>query len=118
MTPIEVVQRYLRTVTDTPVVWKVPTKRPRLFVRVDQGAPQGVNEVADRALVIVQVYGDDLDAVVDLAIALREAMRDIDLHDVHALGWGGDTGPVEYPDPDIPETHRWQFSGQLLQALR
>ena len=116
VTPIEVVQAVCRGVADAPVVSKVPRNRPGLFVRVDQAAPRVLSPVHQRARVIVQVYGHDLDEVMGLAYELRARLVDVSAH--HALAYGCDEvdGPHDVPDPDVPDCFRWQITGLLYMA--
>nr|DAP87462.1 MAG TPA: tail completion protein [Caudoviricetes sp.] len=117
LTGIELVQQVCRGLVDVPVVSKVPMKRPELFVRVDSGAPRRINPLQDQVRIIVQVYGVDLEQVIETAHDLHEALLDISVLHSYAFGWDVDTGPYEFPDPDIPD-HRWQFSGTLyMQAF-
>lgn len=116
LTPIEIVQRNLRRVVSVPAVSKVPRDRPHLFVRVDMGAPQRINLIQYRTQIIVQVYGDDQGEVIDLLFSLQPHLENMDITDPLVSGWEEDTGPVEFPDPDIPQ-FRWQLVGQLFHTL-
>jgi len=107
----------IRSQMTTTVVHKVPRPRPPLFIRIDQAAPRRVNPVTDVTTVFVQVYGPDLDTAVDLIDRLRDLCFDLELLDDRVLGWSEDSGPVDYPDPDLPDVSRWQFIGTLTQAL-
>ena len=76
-TPIEIVMRNLDP--GCPVVSKVPTVRPELFVRVDMGAPDRISLVQYRTQIIIQVYGDDLEQVLKTIFGLQpqlETMED------------------------------------------
>ncbi|MBC3186289.1 hypothetical protein H7347_06845 [Corynebacterium sp. zg-331] len=116
ITPIELVQRGLRRVTTAPVVSKVPNPRPPLFVRVDSSTSRALSPVHAQALVIIQVYGLDLEEVLTTVSACRQYLTDrIDADDPLVFGWGEHT-LVEFPDPDIPDT-RWQLTGQLIYTL-
>lgn len=116
ITAIETVQQFLRTVVDVPVVSKVPMNTPEVFVRVTQSPPRRYTPITDRSLVIVQVYGTDLGAVVDLIAEIREHMFSMEQATSTVLGWQEESGPVEFADPDM-DCFRWQLTGQLFQAL-
>lgn len=116
ITPIEIVRRNLAPYAIVPVVSKVPMERPPLFIRVDMGAPQRTSLIQYRTLIIVQVYGDDLDQVLDLLFALQPALEYMDVVDPLVSGWEEDTGPVEFPDPDISQ-FRWQLTGNLYHTI-
>lgn len=116
ITPIEIVQRNLRPYAGVPVVSKVPTTRPDLFIRVDMGAPQRETLVSYHTMIIVQVYGTDLEQVLDTIFGLQPRLEAMDVTDPLVLGWEEETGPVDFPDPDIPQ-HRWQLVGQLTHSL-
>lgn len=114
ITPIEVVQRNL--VVPFPVVSKVPNVRPDTFVRVDMSAPNRRNLIQYGTLVIVQVYSVDLGTCLDLFDVLHAQLERMPAVDPLVSGWDENTGPHEFPDPDIP-MHRWQMTGQLYHTL-
>lgn len=95
---------------------KVPTSRPPLFIRVDMGAPQRNNIIQYQTQIIIQVYGDDLSAVLDTIFGVQAYLESMDMIDPLVSGWDEETGPVEFPDPDIPQ-HRWQLVGQLYHTI-
>ena len=116
ITPTEIVQQHLMQVVDVDVVSKVPADRPSLFVRVDTGAPQPETKVSYLTTVIVQVYGVDLEQVIDLIDTCRHALESIDARD-DVYWWDETSGPYEFPDPDLSEVHRWQLVGQLTHHM-
>ena len=117
VTAIEVIQRYLRPIVDVSVVSKVPTSRPDLFVRIDQGTPKRINPVTDENIVFVQVYGVDLEEVLALIGAIQEHLFLIDMRDPFVQSWDETEGPHEYSDPDIPGVNRWQMAGTLATTI-
>lgn len=118
ITAIELVQAQLRReIPGLVVVSKVPTKTPKLFVRVDQSAAYQQSLITGRSYATVQVYGADLEQVIDTADTASEALNDIALNDARALDWQRDTLPQEFPDPELSTMHRWQFTGQLIHLL-
>lgn len=116
ITPIEIMQRLIRPVVDVDVVSKVPRELPRLFVRVDMGAPQRINLDQVETLIIVQAYGQELGEVIDLLSLIYKHLDENAVLDPDVSSWDDTTLPVEHPDPDISE-HRWQFTGQLIHTL-
>lgn len=116
MTPIELVQHACRLVTDVPVVSKVPMERPPLFVRVDQAAPRVLSPVHQRCRVMVQVYGQDLEEVLELSDQLRRQLEDFDMCHDRAFGSEEIDGPVDFQDPDSPEIQRWQITALIYMA--
>ena len=118
ITAIEVIQRYLRPIIDVPVASKVPTRRPDLFVRIDQGTPKRINPVTDENIVFVQVYGVDLEEVLALIGAIQEHLFLIDTRDPFVQGWHETEGPHDYPDPDLDgSVFRWQMAGLLATTI-
>ena len=108
----------LRGVAGCPVVTLVPRKATPLFIRVDIGAFTATSPASQAGLVALQAYGDDLDEAVDLILSLREYLLDGVFHnDAKLLGWEEEAGPHIFPDPDIPDKHRWQITGQLTTTL-
>ena len=101
-----------------PVVHKVPEDRPELFVRVDQAAPRRTTPITDVTTTFVQVYGPDVDSAADLIDLIREFCFDLQFYDDRVLGWEEDSGPIDFPDPDLPHVIRYQFIGTLTQALQ
>ena len=116
ISPLQLVQRHLRKATGFPVVSKVPVDRPDRFVRVDQGAPQRINLDQYQTTIIVQVYDQSRAAGFHLISDLLRFLEfDMD-HDDDVSMWEAD-GPVDFPDPDLPQLSRWQFTGQLITTL-
>lgn len=92
----------------------VPAAPPDQFVRVDAGAPVAETLVSWRTLIIVQCYGEHLE---DVLAEIESCYEDLHMIDQRGdvLGWDFETGPTEFPDPDIPNKPRWQFTGYLTQ---
>lgn len=114
LTPTDIVMRNLDP--GCPVVSKVPTERPSLFVRIDMGAPDRISLIQYRTQIIVQVYGDDLEEVLRTIFDLQPQLESMDMKDPLVSGWEESTGAVEFADPDIPQ-YRWQFTGDLYTTL-
>lgn len=92
----------------------VPADRPDFFIRVDASNPVPLSPVHESTLMAVQVYGLNLDQVVDTAGLVRRFLADrVYVGSDHILGWEEQAGPHDFPDPDIPRQHRWQLTGSL-----
>lgn len=113
LTALDIVVSHITRKVDVHVSRKVPMDRPDLFVRVDQGAPFMPNPITETNIVFVQVYGEDLEEVLDLIGAVRELLADLDMIDDRVQGWAETEGPHEYPDPDLQQAIRWQLAGEL-----
>lgn len=116
ITPLELVIGLLAARLDCPVVSKVPSTRPKFFVRVDQSAPRAFGPSQDSTLIIVQVYGIDLERVLTTIGEIRRFLR-FEVEHPNVVGFTEDSGPVEFPDDDLPAVHRWQLTGDLYTDL-
>lgn len=114
--PDEIVLRNLVPAVDVPVVTKVPRDRPGVFVRVDMGAPQRINLVQYRTLIVVQVYAPDDTTAIDVLVHLQGHLEVMDMRDPLVSGWDEETGPVPFPDPDLDNVARWQITGVLFNT--
>src|SRR5699024_5763843 len=101
---------------DCPVVSKVPTERPSLFVRIDMGAPDRISLVQYRKQIIVQVYVDDFVQVLQAIVNLQPHLETMDMREPLVSGCDDSTGPVDFADPDIPQS-RWLLTGALCTTL-
>lgn len=117
-TGVEVVLGFLRGLDlGVPVVSRVPATRPPEFIRVTQAGVRRTNVITDRSLVVVQTYAPGVDRAWELAQTLREKLIDELELLPNVFGWEEQSGPVEFPDPDLPTVFRIQMTGYLLQAL-
>lgn len=121
VTALELVISALRQVVGVPVVSLVPRNPPPVFVRVEQAAPVGFSPSHDRVMIIAQVYGEQtrLEEVLRTIGVCRDFLR-FELSNVvpQLVGFNEISGPVEFPDPDIADTHtRWQLVGNVIHAL-
>lgn len=113
--PIEIMLANLRKITGVTTVTKVPSRTPDLFVRVTSAAPHLASPAHEQTGMTVQVYGRDLERVLEtLRVARNYLEREIYAANPQVAGWQEVSGPMEFPDPDIEEDfYRWQFSGEL-----
>lgn len=65
---------------------------------------------------IVQVYSADMGVAIDLFDVLQPQLENMPVVDPLVSGWVEQTGPYEFPDPDIP-MFRWQLTGELFHTL-
>ncbi|KGM18146.1 hypothetical protein [Corynebacterium auriscanis] len=108
----------LRGVVECPVVTLVPRKAVELFVRVDAAAITAKAPTLQSGLVAIQVYGADLEAVIDTIQTIRLHLIDGAFHrSDKLLGWDEEAGPHDFPDPDTPDIFRWQITGELFTTL-
>lgn len=100
------------------VFTKVPMKRPNTFIRVDLGPGKNASPVAEQRLVAVQVYSTDVETVTDLVYKTRFYLMDRVYQDSpKVLWWEEESGPHEWPDPDLTSVFRWQITGNLTLTL-
>lgn len=116
ITPIEVVQRNLVS-TGLTVVSKVPADRPDSFIRVDMAPPRRNNLIQYATGIIVQVYSTSLGTAIDTFDSVQADLEHMAAVDPLVSGWEEQNGPYEFPDPDLPDVHRWQMTGQLFHTL-
>lgn len=117
ITPLEIAIQHVKKATTIPVFSKVPTERPGLFCRVDQGTPRMVNPITEQSVVFIQVYGGELEEVLGHIGAIRNHFWDLDTHDLRVQGWEETEGPHEVPDPDLSGIVRWQIAGVLSYTI-
>lgn len=118
VTPTERLLAAIRDEFGVKAATKLPRDYAGLFVRVDPSGPRPLSPVSEESLTAVQVYGDDLEEVLDLIYRLRFFLQDdVYTRDVNILWWGETTGPHEFPDPDTTGLHRWQLIGLLTTAM-
>jgi len=96
----------------------VPMEHPSLFVRVDFGSGRADTPITETRLVAIQVYGDNMNNVVDLAYNLRMFLMDrVYATNPKIVWWDEQAGPHEFPDPDLETVFRWQITGNLTLTL-
>lgn len=115
---IEIVQHLIRQGVgkQIPVVSKVPTQHPEVFIRVDQAAPVVLSPVHERTRVIVQVYGLNRYETYALARLCRDVLQAGEGRHRSIYGVEEMRGPEEMLDPDLPEVSRWQIHGIIYTA--
>ncbi|DAZ90349.1 hypothetical protein [Mycobacteroides abscessus] len=90
---------------------------PSKFIRVTRISPGGMlNRVTDLAHLLIECWADDGEGE-SLANAARGVLRASAGHTIASgfiRSFGNDSGPVDFPDPDVPSHDRYQFTGDLL----
>jgi len=96
---------------------KMPKTWPHGFIRVDRAGGGMRVLVTDFARILCECYGASIGVVEDvtgLAIqALTSAEGEI-FDGVFVRGFENIEGPVNFPQPIVPDLCRWQFQGDLL----
>lgn len=118
VTPVERLMAALRNEFDVRVATQLPRNHSGLFIRVDPAGSKSLTPASEQSLCTVQVYGDDLDSVLDLIYRVRFFLTDVVYsRDDNILWWAEETGPHNFPDPDTTEFYRWQLVGLLTTAF-
>lgn len=85
-----------------------------VFIRVDPAGATKSTPVSEETMFAVQVYGADLEEVLETMGDLRDFLdRDVYVGDPSILWWSEMTGPHDFPDPDVDDVERWQLTGVL-----
>lgn len=94
------------------------TPRPERFVKVSRVGGNQPHPATDNARLLVECFAKDTaqcEAMCNTArAALHNAAGTIVADDVFIRSWGNETGPQDFPHPDILEYDRWQLQGDLL----
>lgn len=101
---------------------KLPARnRPDRFVRVSRVGGQLDNIATDAARVLVECFARDVAEVEAMCNTARTALRNAGgttvtttAGDVFVRCWDENSGPADFPHPDLIEWDRWQFAGELL----
>lgn len=95
--------------------------RPDRFVRVTRTGG-GRNHVAtDTARILVECYAKDVAQVEAMCATASAALfnaggTSVTSDDITMFvrAWNETSGPTDYPNPEVLEYERWQFTGELL----
>jgi hypothetical protein len=101
---------------------KLPARqRPDRFVRVTRTGGVLDNIATDGARILVECYAKDVSQVEAMCNTARTALRNAggttvasDDVEMFVRAWQETSGPADYPNPEIVEFERWQFTGELL----
>lgn len=99
----------------------VPADAPPVMVTVTRTGGSYINPVTDQVHLAIGVYANTQGDSERLAGQLRHALVSAEWAGLrirgHLLrGWVEMGGPARFPDPDIPDKIRFQFSGALLAS--
>jgi hypothetical protein len=97
--------------TVKPRVW------PRLFVMITRSGGGLTFPNTDTARLLVECWADSDAACEALTNECRAALRNtqgVTIDGVFLRGFDNEQGPVQLPDPDVPDHRRWQFQGDLM----
>ena len=101
---------------------KLPAhSRPERFVRVSRVGGGQDHQATDVARLLVECYAKDIGQVEAMCNSVRAAMRNAagttvatTSGGVFVRGWDNESGPVDYPNPEVLDFDRWQLTGDLL----
>lgn len=101
---------------------KLPANaRPDRFVKVSRVGGDLDNIATDRARILVECYAKDVGQVEAMCNTARTALRNAggttvtaDNISMFIRAWDETSGPADYPNPDVIDFERWQFTGELL----
>jgi hypothetical protein len=117
---LKIARQVLDTALTLPVSTKVPLERPNKFVTVGRAGGSRPNLVTDTVRLLCQVYwlstdlgvGNVEDTCNEAIAALQDAQGTLVL-EAFIRGFDNISGPVDFPDPDVPDMERWQFQGDF-----
>lgn len=104
---------------------KLPARnRPDRFVKVSRTGGGQSNPVTDRARILVECFGRTSADVENMCNTARAVLRNSQSTTVTPSGgppmfirsYGNESGPVDFPHPDILDYERWQFTAELWIA--
>lgn len=101
---------------------KMPShERPARFVRVSRVGGRRVNITTDNARILVECFAHTIDEVEPMAASASEALLNsggttvtTTSGNVFIRGWDNESGPVDFPHPDLLDYERWQLHGDLV----
>lgn len=101
---------------------KLPAhNRPDRFVKVSRVGGEISNIATDSARILVECYAKDVGQVEAMCNTARAALSNAggttvtaDEQSMFVRCWDETSGPTDYPNPEVIEFERWQFTGELL----
>lgn len=98
-----------------------PNNRPERFVRVTR-VGGGLDHIAtDIARILVECFAKDVGEVESMCNTVRAALRNAGgttvtttAGNVSVRAWDNESGPTDFPHPDLIEYDRWQLTGDLM----
>ena len=100
---------------------KLPTNnRPERFVKVSRVGGGQEHQATDVARLLIECFAQDVGQVEAMCNTVRAALRNAGgttvtttQGGVFVRGWDNETGPVDYPHPDLLDYDRWQVTGDF-----
>ncbi len=100
---------------------KLPgNQRPDRFVRVTRVGGGQDDITTDVARILVECFAKDVGQVEAMCNTVRSAFRNAagtpittTSGDAFVRAWDNETGPTDYPHPEILDYERWQLTGDL-----
>lgn len=96
---------------------KLPAhQRPDRFVKVGRVGGGLDNIATDIARLVIECYAKDVGQVEAMCNTVRAALRNAagtTVGEAFIRAWDNESGPMDYPHPDIFDYERWQITGDL-----
>jgi hypothetical protein len=101
---------------------KLPgNNRPDRFVRVTRVGGDLINITTDAARILVECYAQDVGQVEAMCNTARTALRNaggttVTANDISMFvrRFEETSGPADFPNPEVLDFERWQFTGELM----
>lgn len=97
------------------------TNRPDRFVKVTRVGGGLDNIASDSARILIECFAKDVGQCEAMCNTARTALRNsagtnvtTTEGDVFVRSWGNESGPTDFPHPEILDYDRWQLHGYLL----
>lgn len=99
----------------------MPRQRPERFIRVSRVGGRRVNVATDNARILVECFARTVAEVESMAATASEALYNsggttvtTTAGDVFVRDWDNESGPVDFPHPELLDYCRWQLHGDLV----
>jgi len=96
---------------------KLPAhQRPDRFVKVTRVGGGQDDIVTDTARLLIECFAKDVGQVEAMCNTVRAAFRNAagtTVGGAFIRAWGNESGPTDFPHPDILDYERWQLTGDL-----
>lgn len=97
-----------------------PHTRPDRFIKVSRVGGGQDNIATDTARILIECFAKDVGEVESMCNTARAALRNAGgttvtttAGPVSVRAWDNESGPTDYPHPDLLEFERWQLTGDL-----
>lgn len=96
---------------------KLPAQqRPDRFVKVTRVGGGQDSVATDTARLLIECFAKDVGQVEAMCNTVRAALRNSSgttVGDAFIRSWSNESGPTDFPHPDILDYERWQLTGDL-----